>query len=81
MLAIFDTKAAGSIACPREICQAPSAMAPNSTTYCAPSAIGMRLPMMTLRKPISRSTATTPIKAKSDNVRLCRVVCGGPRNA
>ena len=41
MVAIFETTAAGSIACPREICQDPAAIAPSSATYCAARAPGM----------------------------------------
>ena len=55
-VANFDTAAAGSTARPREICQGPAAIAPNSATYCTARAPGTCTPTMTLTKPISRSS-------------------------
>ncbi len=65
---------------PREICTSPPTIAPTSTTNCSARTAGTRTPTMTLTKPSKRSTVAAPIKPSKASVRLCRVVCGGPRN-
>ena len=56
-------------------------IAANTARYCKRSATGTLTPNTVLAKPIRRSAATPPIAESSDQVRLCRVVRGAPRNA